>query len=92
MQFMDMSPRPCVRCHTRLVKPGGITGMCKQCRLDDPAMAQVQRDNHAALKQSINDMVMATSDPDPFGRPGIRKVRPGAIEAYFDRASKDDQG
>lgn len=79
---------PCRRCKAVNVRTGGPTGMCSACRAADPAMAQVQRDNHAAMAAAVHDMVMATSDPDPFGRPGIRKVRPGAIEAYFGRETK----
>ena len=81
------SAMPCHRCDKTLVKTGGITGMCKACRLADPAMAQERRDFHAALKAQVHDFVMKTSDPDPFGRPGIRKVRPGAVEEYFGRAT-----
>jgi len=71
MQFMDMSPRPCIRCKTRLVKAGGITGMCKACRVEDPALAQVQRDNHAAMKQSMADWLDDNFEPDPRFGPGI---------------------
>lgn len=77
--IMCTAPRPCIRCKTRLVKFGGITGMCNACRIADPEMAQVQRDNHAALKKSIGDWVMDNTEPDPFGRPGIRKVKRGAF-------------
>jgi len=69
---------PCIRCRTRLVKTGGITGMCVACRAADPAMAEVQRQNHALMKVEMQRYIDLNTEPDPFGRPGIRKVKPGA--------------
>jgi hypothetical protein len=84
MQVMPKNS-PCRRCKVTLVKTGGATGMCRACREADPVMAEEMRQMHRDLAKAVHDMVMATSDPDPFGRPGVRKVRPGAIDAYFGR-------
>lgn len=79
MSFVMPKAMPCRRCKTTLVKTGGITGMCKACRLADPDMAEVQRQNHALMKAEVNRWVMDNSEPDPFGRPGIRKMKPSAL-------------
>jgi hypothetical protein len=65
------SAMPCIRCDKTLVKTGGITGMCKACRLADPALAQVQRDNHATMKASMRDWLADNFEPDPRFGPGI---------------------
>jgi hypothetical protein len=67
------SAMPCIRCKTKLVKTGGVTGMCGQCRIDDPALAAVQRANAAALKQGVREWMDKVSTPVP-GRPGVRKI------------------
>jgi hypothetical protein len=80
------SAMPCVRCKTRLVKTGGITGMCKACRLADPAMAEVQRQNHAEAKASIAQWLEDNFEPDPRFGPGIG----GAIAVRPKKGSKFD--
>lgn len=82
MQFA--TPSPCRRCKTRLVKPGGRTGMCKACRLADPAMAQVQRDNHEAMKVATRKWLDENFEPDPRFGPGIG----GAIAVRPKKGSK----
>lgn len=66
-----LPPQPCIRCKDRLVKSGGITGMCKACRLADPALAQVQRDNHEAMKADMARWMDENFEPDPRFGPGI---------------------
>jgi hypothetical protein len=77
--YMPPPPAPCVRCKTRLVKGGGITGMCVQCRHDDPVMADQRRTEHAQLKAALAAEMGKWLDentiPDPFGRPGVRMAK-----------------
>ncbi len=82
MQFA--TPSPCARCKTRLVKPGGRTGMCKACRLADPVMAQAQRDLHEQMRQQVAQWVDDNFEPDPRFGPGIG----GAIAMRPKRGSK----
>jgi hypothetical protein len=69
--IMIRRPEPCVRCKDRLVKPGGITGMCNACRVADPAMAQQRRDEHAAFKAQTRQWLDDNFEPDPRFGPGI---------------------
>jgi excinuclease UvrABC ATPase subunit len=83
MQFA--TPSPCVRCKKTLVKPGGITGMCKACRAIDPVMAEVQRQNHAAMKVQMRQWLDDNFEPDPrFPNPGLG----GAIAVRPKKGSK----
>jgi len=72
------SAMPCIRCKTRLVKTGGITGMCKACRLADPVMAEVQRGNHAAMRSQMNEWLSDNFEPDPRLGPGYLRPKKGA--------------
>ena len=74
MQFA--TPSPCVRCKTKLVKPGGMTGMCKACRLADPAMVAQRKDEYAVMKAQMNDWVKANFEPDPRFAPGSGVMKP----------------
>jgi hypothetical protein len=78
------SAMPCIRCEKTLVKTGGITGMCKACRAADPDLAQVQRDNHAAMKVEMARWLEDNFEPDPRFGPGIG----GAIAVRPKKGSK----
>ena len=74
----SLMPRamPCRRCKVTLVKTGGITGMCRACREADPAMAEVQRQNHAEMKRGLDAWTKENFEDVP-GRPGIMKPKKG---------------
>lgn len=76
MQFAPAS-MPCIRCRTVKVKTGGVTGMCSACRTADPAMADVQRENHRQMKLAMGAWLSKNTEPVP-GRPGLHRAKRGA--------------
>jgi hypothetical protein len=74
MQFA--TPSPCVRCKTKLVKPGGMTGMCKACRLADPAMVADRKASYAAMKVQMGEWMRDNFEEDPRFAPGSGYMRP----------------
>jgi hypothetical protein len=75
MQFA--TPSPCVRCKTKLVKPGGMTGMCKACRLADPAMVAQRKADYAVMKVQMDEWVRDNFVQDPNMPRGYMRPKKG---------------
>lgn len=80
MQFAP-SVGPCGgRCgkNIRYSRKRGALGLCASC-LADPVKKQEAIDLRVMMEASMAEWLEENTIPDPLGRPGIRKAKPGAF-------------